>query len=80
MGASGVWGISRHTTMPLVQVHVSTGRTLGLRHRRIDPSLLGSVGFPAGMGLVVEVSYISLVWADLMGDRQAIWLAGGQAR
>ena len=43
-------------------------------------SLLGSVGFPAGMGLVVEVSYISLVWADLMGDRQAIWLDGGQAR
>lgn len=73
-----MWGISRHTPVPLVQVHVQTGRTLELKHRRIDPSLLGSVGFPAGMGLVVVVSPMSLVGAEetgrlygCMGVRQA---------
>lgn len=38
------------------QVDVQTERTLWLRQRRIDPSLLGSVGIPAGIAIVAGAS------------------------
>lgn len=80
VGASSVLGISRHTTVLLLQVHVQSKRTLGLRYRKIVPSLLGAVGFPAGIDFVVGVSPVSLVRAHLMGDTQGVWLDEGSIK
>lgn len=41
----------------------------GIRQSRIYPSLLGPFWVPTGMGIGVEFFLVSLVIADLLGDR-----------
>lgn len=50
--------------LPQLQMEVQTGRTMGFRQSRIDPMY---AGMDNGMG----VSPVSLVTADLLGDKQA---------
>lgn len=49
-------------------------KTMELRHREIDPMSSGIWGgqFPDGMGIEVGVLPMSLVMADLLGNRQAM--------
>lgn len=46
----------------------------------LNPSLLGSVGFPGCVHIGAVVSYMSLFRADFVGDRQAVVLEGKEAR
>lgn len=51
---------------------------MGVRQRGIDPSLLGFVSVPTGMGIGAGVSPVSLVRIDILGGRKTAVSEGEQ--
>lgn len=60
---------NRHTNLLPVQSNMQTIGMMGIRQDRIYPSLLGSVGVPAGLNIGVGFFLVLLVTAYLLGDR-----------